>query len=241
MTERIWSILLEGIQKIFIASIEVTIPLTVIGFSLAMLIAIIVAMVQYANVPLLKQIARFYIWIFRGTPLLVQLFLAFYGLPKLGIVLDAFPCAVLVFSLNEGAYCAETMRSALEAVPEGQFEAGYCVGMNYFQIMWHVVMPQALRTAFPPLSNSLIAMLKDTSLAAEITVADMFMASQRIVGRTYEPLWIYSEVALVYLFYSTILTFLQRYGEKKLGAYTSRSHQMIDERIESERKKVDRV
>lgn len=222
MSERIIRILIEGLGKILLASIQVTIPLTIIGFACAFVIALIMAMIQYQKIPVLKSIARFYIWIFRGTPLLVQLFLAYYGLPKLGIVLDAFPCAVIVFSLNEGAYCAETMRSALEAVPEGQFEAGYCVGMNYFQIMWHVVLPQALRTAFPPLSNSVIAMLKDTSLAAMITVSDMFMAAQKIVGRTYEALWLYSELALVYLLYSTLLTIVQRVCEKRLSSYNNR-------------------
>lgn len=224
MDERIIGILQEAFGKILIAGIKVTIPLTVLGFSIAMVIALIMALVQYANIKVLKQIARIYIWIFRGTPLLVQLFLAYFGLPKLGIVLDAFPCAVLVFALNEGAYCAETMRSALESVSEGQIEAGYCVGMNYFQIMFHVVLPQAFRTAFPPLSNSVIAMLKDTSLAATITVADMFMAAQRVVGRTYEPLWVYCEVALVYLAFSTILTFLQNIGERKLSSYTSKTN-----------------
>ena len=222
MTERILEILAEGFGKILLASVKVTIPLTIIGISLAMIIAMFMAMVQYAKVPVLRQISRFYIWIFRGTPLLVQLFLAYYGLPKIGIVMDAFPCAIMVFALNEGAYCSETMRAAFEAVPAGQLEAGYCVGMNYFQIMWHVVIPQALRTAFPPLSNSLISMLKDTSLVAEITVADMFMAAQKIVGRTYEPLWLYAEVALVYLMYSTILTFVQRKMEKRLNAYTNK-------------------
>ena len=222
MDDRIIGILQEALGKILIASVEVTIPLTVFGFALAMVVALFMALVQYANIKVLKQFARFYIWIFRGTPLLVQLFLAYFGLPKLGIVMDAFPCALLVLGLNEGAYCAETLRSALESVSEGQIEAGYCVGMNYIQIMWHVVLPQAFRTAFPPLSNSLISMLKDTSLAATITVADMCMAAQRVVGRTYEPLWVYSEVALVYLFMSTLLTILQHYGEKKLGSYTSK-------------------
>ena len=222
MDDRIIGILQEALGKILIASVEVTIPLTVFGFALAMVVALFMALVQYANIKVLKQFARFYIWIFRGTPLLVQLFLAYFGLPKLGIVMDAFPCALLVLGLNEGAYCAETLRSALESVSEGQIEAGYCVGMNYIQIMWHVVLPQAFRTAFPPLSNALISMLKDTSLAATITVADMFMAAQRVVGRTYEPLWVYSEVALVYLFMSTLLTILQHYGEKKLGSYTSK-------------------
>lgn len=226
MDERIIGILQEALGKILIASVEVTIPLTVFGFALAMVVALFMALVQYANIKVLKQFARFYIWIFRGTPLLVQLFLAYFGLPKLGIVMDAFPCALLVLGLNEGAYCAETLRSALESVSEGQIEAGYCVGMNYIQIMWHVVLPQAFRTAFPPLSNSLISMLKDTSLAATITVADMFMAAQRVVGRTYEPLWVYSEVALVYLFMSTLLTILQHYGEKKLGSYTSKDNEI---------------
>lgn len=222
MDERLIGILTEGIGKIFVASIKVTIPLTVIGFACAMIIALIMALVQYAKIPVLKELSRLYIWFFRGTPLLVQLFLAFYGLPRLGVVLDAFPCAVIVFSLNEGAYCAETMRGALEAVPAGQLEAGYCIGLNYFQIMWKIVLPQAMRTAFPSLSNNLISMLKDTSLAAEITVADMFMAAQKIVGRTYEAFWLYMEVALVYLFYSTILTLIQRRLEKKLSAYNTR-------------------
>ena len=122
---------------------------------------------------------------------------------------------------------AESVRGALESVPKGQLEAGYCVRMNYLQIMWHVVIPQALRTAFPPLSNSVIAMLKDTSLVAEITVADMFMAAQKIVGRTYEPLWVYCEVALIYLIFSTVLTFVQRYFEKRLSAYNSRSTEAV--------------
>ena len=222
MDERIVSILIESLGKILLAGIKVTIPLTIIGFSLAMVIALLMALFQYANVKVLKTVARLYIWIFRGTPLLVQLFLAYFGLPKLGIVMDAFPCAVMVFALNEGAYCAETMRSALEAVPKGQIEAGYCVGLNYFQTMIHIVLPQAFRTAFPPLSNSVIGMLKDTSLAATITVADMFQQAERIVGRTYEPLWVYSELALIYLGFSTLLTVLQRKSEKKLNAYNDK-------------------
>lgn len=223
MSERIIGILIEGFWKILLASIQVTIPLTILGFFFAMVIALVMAMVQYANVPVLRRVARIYIWLFRGTPLLVQLFLAYYGLPKVGITMNAFPCAVLVFSLNEGAYCAETVRAALEAVPAGQMEAGYCAGLSYLQTMYHVVLPQAFRTAFPPLSNSVIAMLKDTSLAAEITVADMFMSAQKIVGRTYEPLWLYSEVALIYLMYSTLLTFLQGHMEKRLSSYNTRT------------------
>ena len=219
MTQRVFNILIESFWKILVPGLTMTIPLTVISFSLAMVIAIAVAMVQFANVRVLRQIARFYIWIIRGTPLLVQLFVVFYGLPGIGVVLDPFPSAVIVFSINEGAYCAETMRAALESVPVGQMEAGYCVGMSYLQIMRRIVLPQAFRTAFPPLSNSLISMVKDTSLAANITVTEMFMATQRIVARTYQPLALYCEVALIYLVFSTVLTKLQRVGEKKLSAY----------------------
>ena len=136
-------------------------------------------------------------------------------------MLDGFTAAVIVFSINEGAYCAETMRSALEAVPVGQIEAGYCVGMNYFQVMRRIVLPQAFRTAFPPLSNSLIGMVKDTSLAANITVVEMFMATQRIARANYVTLALYIEVALVYLLFSTVLTFIQRRGERRLNAYTA--------------------
>ena len=140
----------------------------------------------------------------------------------MGIVLEPFPAAVIVLALNEGAYCAETVRAALESVPKGQMEAGLCAGMSYMQIMRRIVLPQAMRTAFPPLSNSLIAMVKDTSLAANITVTEMFMVTQRIVARTYEPLVLYMEVGLIYLIFSTVLTKLQRVGEQKLNARGSR-------------------
>ena len=219
INERLWGILVDSFPKILLPGLTMTIPLTVISFSIGMVIAVVTALVQFADIKVLKQIARFYIWVIRGTPLLVQLFVVFYGLPSIGIILDAFPSAVIVFSISVGAYCAETMRAALEAVPKGQIEAGYCVGMNYVQIMWRIVLPQAFRTAFPPLSNSLIGLVKDTSLAANITVVEMFMATQRIVARTCEAFALYVEVGIIYLMFSTILTKLQAMGEKRLNTY----------------------
>ncbi len=219
MSERLWDILVSSFPRLLGYGLKVTLPLTALSFALALVISVIVAMIQYAKVPVLRQICRFYIWIIRGTPLLVQLFLVFYGLPQLGVVWAAFPTAVVVFGFNEGAYMAESVRGALESVSRGQMEAGYCVGMNYFQIMWHVVLPQAFRTAFPALSNSLISMMKGTSLAATITVMEMFRQAQVINGRVYESLALYSETALIYLIFSTVLTYLQRWGEKKLGQY----------------------
>jgi cystine transport system permease protein len=111
------------------------------------------------------------------------------------------------------------MRGALESVPKGQVEAGYCVGMNYLQIMMRIVLPQALRTAFPSLSNSLISMVKGTSMAATITVVEMFREAQIINAIYYEPLWLYMEAAFLYLMFCTLLTWLQSYGEKRLNTY----------------------
>ena len=212
-------LMIDSFPKILIPGLTMTLPLTAIAFSCAMVIAVAAALVQFANVWGLKHLARFYIWIFRGTPLLVQLYVIFFGLPRVGITIEPFPAAVLVFSLNEGAYCAETVRAALESVPPGQLEAGLCAGMSYLQTMGRIILPQAMRTAFPPLSNSLIAMVKDTSLASNILVTEMFMAAQRIVARTWEPLALYIEVGLVYLLFSTVLTSLQAIGEKRLNAY----------------------
>lgn len=219
MNERVWQLLLDSFWQILLPGIRVTIPLTLMSFSLGLIIALLTAMVQVANIPVVKQIARIYVWIIRGTPLLVQLFVIFYGLPSVGIILDAIPSAIIVFSFNTGAYASETVRAAIEAVPVGQIEAGYCVGMNYLQIMGRIVLPQALRTAFPPLSNSLIGLVKDTSLAANITVVEMFLAGQRIAANSLEVMAIYCEVAFVYLLFCTVLTKLQTYCEKRMKTY----------------------
>ncbi|MEF2782417.1 MAG: amino acid ABC transporter permease [Clostridium sp.] len=216
MDSRLIEILISSFGEILTQGVFVTIPLTIISFIFAMIIALITALVQVANIKVLKQVARFYVWIIRGTPLLVQLFVVFFGLPSLGIIVDAFPSAVFVFSINTGAYASETIRAAIESIPEGQMEAGYCVGMTYMQIMRRIILPQALRTAFPPLSNSLISLVKDTSLAASITITEMFMVAQRVAARTYETFALYCEVALIYLIFCTVLTKLQTICEKKL-------------------------
>ena len=216
---RILDLMIESFGTILIPGLTMTLPLTAISFAIGLIIAVVTALVQFANIQGLKQLARFYVWVIRGTPLLVQLFVVFYGLPNVGILIDPFPAAVLVFSINQGAYCSETIRAALESVPAGQMEAGQCVGMSYLQIIRRIILPQAMRTAFPPLSNSLIGLVKDTSLAANITVVEMFMATQRIVARTFESLALYIEVGIIYLLFCTVLTKLQRIGEKKLDFY----------------------
>ena len=219
MSERVIQIVRDAFPQLIEKFFTMTIPLTVLSFGLALIIAVMTAMIQYAHVKGLQRVCRIYIWIVRCTPLLVQLYLVYYGLPSAGIYLDAIPTVILVFGFNEGAYMAETVRAAMEAVPSGQMEAGYCVGMNYLQIMWHVVLPQAFRTAFPSLFNSLISMVKETSLASTITVTEMFRQAIVINGRVYETLALYTEVALIYLAFCSLLTVLQRKGEKKLSSY----------------------
>ena len=217
--EKTMELLISSFPKILEFGLKVTLPLAAIAFVLSTILAVFVAMAQYAKTPILSQICRVYIWIIRGTPLLVQLMVAFYGLPLLGIHSNPFVMAVIVFTINEGAYSAETMRAAMEAVPAGQLEAGYCVGMNYMQIMWHIILPQAFRTAFPSLFNALISMVKDTSLASSITVVEMFTRTKQIAGQSYNYCPLYLVVAMVYLIFCTVLTFLQKKGEKILGSY----------------------
>lgn len=220
MSDRLLDIVISSFPKILIPGLTMTIPLTVLSFFFAMIIATITALIQYANIKILKELARFYIWVIRGTPVLVQLYVVFYGLPGIGILINPFPAALLVFSINEGAYCAEIIRAALEAVPRGQLEAGLMSGMSYLQTIRRIILPQAMRTAFPSLASTAIALVKDTSLASNITVLEMLMATQRIIARTYEPLVLYIEVGFIYLVFSTVLTKLQSFGEKKLNAYS---------------------
>ena len=219
MTERIIEILTQGFTRILIPGLTMTIPMTILAFTLSMIVALAIALTQFAKVPVLTQLSRFYIWVFRGTPLLVQLFIIYYGLGQFGIRLPAFVAGVIALGLNEGAYCAETVRAALESVPAGQMEAGECVGLTWWQTIRRIILPQAMRTAFPPLGNSLIAMLKDTSLVSNITVAEMFVAAQRMVSFYYEPFAIYLEVGFFYLMFSTVISRLEQWGEKKLNAY----------------------
>ncbi len=216
MNERLIQILIDAFPKIFALGIKVTVPLTLWSFLVGFVIALVLALVQIAKVPVLNTIARLYIWIFRGTPLLVQLFIIFFGLPSMGIMLDAFPAAVIAFGLNLGAYNAEVLRSAIQAVPAGQTEAALLSGMTYPQTMIHVVLPQAFPIAFPPLFNSLIGLVKDTSLASSITVIELFTKAQQIAARTFEPFALYCEAAVIYLIICTVLTWLQSWLERKL-------------------------
>lgn len=211
---RIIHILIDSFYPLIKAGLTFTVPLTIISFSLGLVLALIVALIRiFGNKPLVA-VVKFYVWIIRGTPLLVQLFIIFYGLPNLGITLDAFVSAAIGFTLSVGAYNSETIRGAILSVPKGQWEAAEALSMTKRQAMVHVILPQALKVAIPSLSNSFISLVKDTSLAATITVTELFQIGQQITARTYEPLWVYSEVAVIYLIFCSVLTYLQSRLEK---------------------------
>lgn len=214
------NLMLESLGPLLWAGLIFTIPLTLLSFVLGIILGLLTALSRLYGGPVLKNSARFYVWIIRGTPLLVQLFVIFYGLPSAGILLDAFPAALIGFTLNIGAYSSEIIRSAISSVPKGQWEAALSIGMTWRKAMGLVILPQALRVAVPPLSNTFISLVKDTSLAAAITVPEMFQAAQRIVATTYEPLILYIEAALIYLALSSVLSHGQARLEARFARYT---------------------
>lgn len=209
-------LMIDSFWPLLSAGLIFTVPLTLITFVLGILLGLLVALTRLYGPTPLVALVRFYVWLIRGTPLLVQLFLIFYGLPSAGIVLDAFTAAVIGFTLNIGAYSSEIIRATLAAIPKGQWEAAYSIGMNWPQVMWRVILPQAARIAVPPLSNTFISLVKDTSLAAAVTVPELFQAAQRLASVTYEPLILYTETALIYLMFSSVLSTLQGRLERKL-------------------------
>ncbi|MFM0737210.1 amino acid ABC transporter permease [Paraburkholderia xenovorans] len=211
MAQSLWPLLYAGL--VF------TVPLTLASFAIGIALAFVVALVRLFGPKWAIAIVRFYVWLFRGSPLLVQLFVIFYGLPNVGIVLDPLTAAIIGFSLNVGAYNSEVIRGVIESIPKGQWEAAYSMGMTREQALRRAILPQAARVALPPLSNSFIALVKDTSLAAVLTVPEVFQAAQRIASVTYEPLILYTEAALVYLVFSSVLSSAQVRLERKFGRH----------------------
>lgn len=210
-------LMIDSFWPLLSAGLIFTVPLTLITFVLGIVLGLSVALARLYGPAPLVMLVRFYVWLIRGTPLLVQLFLIFYGLPSAGIVLDAFTAAVIGFTLNIGAYSSEIIRATLAAIPKGQWEAAYSIGMNWPQVMWRAILPQAARIAVPPLSNTFISLVKDTSLAAAVTVPELFQAAQRLASVTYEPLILYIETALIYLMFSSVLSTLQDRLEQRLA------------------------
>jgi amino ABC transporter, permease protein, 3-TM region, his/glu/gln/arg/opine family len=206
------------------AAIDKTIPLAVISFFAGVAIALIVALIRIVEKPnlgmrLLQILCRIYVSTIRGTPMLVQIFIIFYGLPEVGIKLDPFPTAIISFSINIGAYASETIRAAILSIPKGQWEASYSIGMNYYQTFTRTIMPQALRVSVPPLANTFISNVKDTSLASLVLVTEMFRVAQNITAENYEFIMIYSEAAMIYWCICLVLSFAQDRLEQRLSRH----------------------
>jgi len=211
-----WHLILTSFWPMFSAGITVTIPLALISFAIGLVLAIAAALMRISGNRLLSGIARFYISAIRGTPLLVQIFVIFYGLPQIGVRIDAYLAAVIALSLNVGGYAAEVIRAAILSVPKGQWEAAFTVGLPRATALRRIILPQAARVSVPPLSNTFISLVKDTSLVASITVAEMFRVAQNIAAFSLDFLVIYIEAAFIYWLFCLVLSFGQDRIERRL-------------------------
>lgn len=206
--------LLEG-------AIKGTIPLTLASFALGLVIALVVAVLRISSNKVAAGLGRFYVSIIRGTPLLVQLFVIFYGLPAVGVKIEPWPSAIIAFSLNVGGYAAEIIRAAILSVPRGQWEAGHMIGMSRNQTLLRIILPQAARVSVPPLSNTFISLVKDTSLASLILVTEMFRVAQQVAAFSQEFMLLYLEAAAIYWIICLILSTAQTRVEKRLDRYVA--------------------
>ena len=217
-----WQLILDNLWPLAKAAVTATIPLTIISFALGLVIALAVALARLSPNVVLTNVARFYISIIRGTPLLVQLFIVFYALPQLGVRIDPFPAAVIAFSLNVGGYGAEIIRSAILSIPKGQWEAAETIGFNYVGALRRIILPQAARVAVPPLSNTLISLVKDTSLASTILVTELLRQAQIVAAPTFEFFALYGTAAAYYWVICLVLSFGQGRLEHRLERYVAR-------------------
>ncbi len=220
--ENPWQLFVDSLGPIALAGVTATVPLAVASFALGMVIAIVMALMRISVNPVVSGIARFYISVVRGTPMLVQLFVIFYGLPTIGVKLDPWPSAIIALSINVGGYAAEVVRAAILSVPAGQWEAAYTVGMNRTHTLSRVILPQAARVSVPPLSNTFISLVKDTSLASLILVTELFKVAQQIAASTLEFMVVYLAAALVYWVICLVLSFGQSALERRLDRHVAR-------------------
>ncbi|SMH30827.1 amino acid ABC transporter membrane protein, PAAT family [Rathayibacter oskolensis] len=214
-------LLLRSFWPILSGGIVGTIPLALSSFVLGLALALAVALMRLSRVRVLSWIARFYVSVIRGTPLLVQLFVIFYGLPSLGIKIDPWPSAIIAFALNVGGYAAEVIRAAILSVPKGQWEAAHTIGMGRSLALRRIILPQAARVSVPPLSNTFISLVKDTSLASLILVTELFRQAQQIATASSEFMLLYLEAALIYWLICLVLSSGQGLLEKRLDRYVA--------------------
>lgn len=220
--QKLIDIALTSLWPLLEGALYYTLPLTFISFFFGIILAVLTALARISKNKPMQIVARIYVSAIRGTPLLVQLFILFFGLPTLGIIIDPFPAAVFGFSLNVGAYASEVIRASILSIPKGQWEAAHTIGMNYSQTLRRIVLPQATRVSIPPLSNTFISLVKDTSLASLILVTEMFRRAQEIASANYEFLLLYTEAAIIYWLICFILSLIQDRIEHRLDRYVAK-------------------
>ncbi len=216
-----WELVWSSLGPLLMGAIAGTIPLALASFSLGLLLALVVALMRLSRNRVVSAVARIYISVIRGTPLLVQLFVIFYGLPSIGITISPWPSAIIAFSLNVGGYAAEVIRAAILSVPKGQWEAGHTIGMSRHQTLVRIILPQASRVSVPPLSNTFISLVKDTSLASLILVTELFRVAQQVAAFSQEFMLLYLEAAVIYWIICLVLASGQSALEKRLDRYVA--------------------
>ncbi|MGU7771617.1 amino acid ABC transporter permease [Burkholderia sp. MR1-5-21] len=195
----------------------ITMKFAIASMVFGLIVGIVVAVIGISGNRVLQSIARAYVSVMRGTPLLVQMFVVYYGLPDLGISLDPTSAGILTLTVNAGAYLSESMRGAILGIGKGQWSAAHSLGLSYLQALRYVVCPQALRLAVPSLGNTLISLIKDTSLVSVITVTELLRSSQEVIATTFQPLPLYLAAAAIYWVLSTGLSWIQRRVELRLA------------------------
>lgn len=203
----------------FIIYILEGLNMTLLIFTLTTILSIplglLMAIGSFSKNTILKKIIEIYVWIFRGTPLMLQLFFVYYGLPSLGVILDPITSALVTFVINYAAYFSEIFRGSIQAIDSGQYEASKVLGMNYYQTMYRIIIPQALRTAVPPMGNELLSLIKNTSLISTIGLAEILRNSKEIVAREF-TIVPFAICGIIYLTLSTVLEYNLKKIEKKL-------------------------
>ena len=194
-----------------------TIYLSFVSFILALIIGIIIGTARSFKIPwILDKLFVVYIEIFRGTPLLIQLFFIYYGLPQVGITFSSHEAAIIGLSLNFGAYLSEIVRSGMQAIDKGQHEAAKSLGMSTRVMLWYILYPQALRIMLPPFTNAYAAILKDSSLVSVLSITELTRAGQLIYVRTYEPFEIYLTLGVFYFVMTYTIALASKYLERKM-------------------------
>ncbi|KUZ05923.1 ABC transporter permease [Burkholderia diffusa] len=194
-----------------------TLKFAVASMALGLVVGLVVAIMRIGSNRLASGFAQGYVSLMRGTPLLVQMFVVYYGLPDLGITLDPTTAGIFTLTLNAGAYLSESMRGAILGIGRGQWAAAHSLGLTHVQTLRYIVCPQALRLAVPSLGNTLISLIKDTSLVSVITVTELLRSTQEVIAATFQPLPLYLAAAAIYWVLSTLLTRLQGRVETRLS------------------------